>query len=170
MSYYRVTTLTLVAFVLSAFANPGAGAGAASPTKAGPVARYYVEGKFENVSEDIKLAIQNRGLVIDHTSHINDMLVRTGKDLGTTKQVFVEAQAYSFCSADVSRKMMEADPHNIAYCPYVIAVYVVPQEPKRVYVTFRRPEPPTGNANSRKALRQVEELLDGIVREALNLE
>ena len=167
MSYYRVTTLTLVAFALSAFANLGAHA--ASTNKAGPVARYHVEGKFEYVSEDIKLAIQNRGLVVDHTSHINDMLVRTGKDLGTTKQVFVEADAYSFCSASVSRKMMEADPHNIAYCPYVIAVYVLPQEPKRVYVTFRRPEPPTGNANSRKALREVEELLDGIVREALNL-
>ena len=136
--------------------------------KAGPLARYHVEGKFENVVEDLKLAIQNQGLVIDHTSHINDMLVRTGKDLGTTKQIFLNAEAFAFCSAAVSRQMMEADPHNIAYCPYVIAVYVLPKEPKRVYVTFRRPDP-SGNAGARQALRKVEELLDGIVREALNL-
>lgn len=140
----------------------------AAGTKAGPIARYHVEGKFENVAEDLKIAIQNQGLVIDHTSHINDMLVRTGKDLGTTKQIFLNAEAFAFCSAAVSRQMMEADPHNIAYCPYVIAVYVVPKEPKRVYVTFRRPEP-AGNAVTRQALRKVEELLDGIVREALNL-
>ena len=140
----------------------------AAEKKAGPIARYQVEGKFENVTEDLKLAIQNQGLVIDHTSHINDMLVRTGKDLGTTKQIYLHAEAFSFCSATISRRMMEADPHNIAYCPYVVAAYVLPKEPNRVYVTFRRPEP-AGNAAARKALRDVEDMLEGVVKEALNL-
>ncbi len=139
----------------------------AADKKAGPIARYHVEGKFENVVEDVKLAIQDQGLVIDHTSHINDMLVRTGKDLGTTKEIYTNAHAFSFCSAAVSRQMMEPDPHNIAFCPYVIAVYALPKEPNRVYVAFRRPTP-TGNPAARKALRKVEELLDGIVRDATN--
>jgi len=138
----------------------------AADKKTGPIARYEVEGKYEDVVEDLKLAIQNQGLVIDHTSHINDMLVRTGKDLGTTKQIYANAEAFAFCSATVSRQMMEPDPHNIAYCPYVIAVYALPKEPNRVYIAFRRPTP-TGSAASRKALRKVEELLEGIVREAL---
>lgn len=135
---------------------------------AGPIVRYSTENKFEIVKEEIHLAIQNRGLVVEQASRINDMLVRTGKDLGTTRQVYLHAEAYSFCSAVTSRAMMEADPHNIAYCPFVIAVYVLPKEPNKVYVGFRRPEP-AGNAGSRAALRSVEELLDGIVREALNL-
>ena len=140
-----------------------------STPSAGPIARYRIEGKFAEVKEDVQLAIQNRGLVVEQASGINDMLVRTGKDLGTTRQIYLEAEAYSFCSAVTSRAMMEADPHNIAYCPFVIAVYVLPKEPQRVYVAFRRPEP-SGNAKSRVALRAVEQLLDGIVREALNLD
>lgn len=139
-----------------------------STPSAGPVARYVIEGKFENVRDDVRLAIENRGLMVEQASHVNDMLVRTGKDLGATKQIYLEAEAYSFCSAVTSRAMMEADPHNIAYCPFVIAVYVLPREPNRVYVAYRRPEP-AGNVKARQALRSVEELLDGIVREALNL-
>ena len=27
-------------------------------------------------------------------------------------------QAFSFCNATISRKTMEADAHNIAFCPY----------------------------------------------------
>lgn len=144
---------------------PAASHGESSP---GPVARYSIEGEFDAVKEDVRIAIENRGLVIQQTARINEMLERTGKDLGTAQQVFRDAEIYTFCSAVTSRLMMEADPHNIAYCPFVIAVYVAPKESKKVYVSFRRPEP-SGGARSRKALRAVEDLLDGIVREALGL-
>jgi len=158
---------TLLRIVAGSIGLVALAASAAGPS-VGPIARYSTAGKFDNVKEDVQLAIQNRGLVVEQASRINDMLVRTGKDLGTTKQIYLDAEGYSFCSAVTSRAMMEAEPHHIAYCPFVIVVYVLPQEPQRVYVAYRRPEP-TGNAKARLALRQVEELLDGIVRDALGL-
>ena len=36
---------------------------------------------------------------------------------------------------------MEADPHNILHCPYAIAVYTLPKQPGRVYVSYRKPLP-----------------------------
>lgn len=130
---------------------------------------YSKEAQFENVRDDLKTAIENRGLVIDLTSHIHDMLERTGKDLGTTTPIYVDAKSYMFCSAVVSRKTMEADPHNIVFCPYVIAVYTTAQEPNKVYVAYRRPQQPAGTPQSQASLKAVEELMDGIAREALNL-
>ena len=56
-------------------------------------ASYSSEGDFEFVTQDIKIAIQNRGLVIDHTSHIAEMLDRTGKDLGTPTQLYLKGEA-----------------------------------------------------------------------------
>ena len=40
---------------------------------------YHKQGNYEDVKQDIEIAITNRGLVIDHTSHIGAMLERTGK-------------------------------------------------------------------------------------------
>lgn len=130
------------------------------------VTRYVKEAKFEDVKEDLMLAIQNRGLVVDHTSQIHEMLERTGKDLGRTTPIFKDAVAFSFCSAVVSRKIMEADPHSIAFCPFVIAAYSPVNEPEKVYVTYRRP-PMTGTEASNAALKELEALLDGIAREAI---
>ncbi len=136
---------------------------------AGLSTSYSKAAQFEDVRDDLKAAIENRGLVIDHTSHIHDMLERTGKDLGTTTAVYVNAESYMFCSAVVSRRTMEADPHNIVFCPYVIAVYTVLNEPDKVYVAYRRPQQPAGTPQSQASLKAVEELLDGIAREALNI-
>ncbi len=133
-----------------------------------PVVLYSSDNDFEFVTQDIKIAIQNRGLVIDHTSHIADMLERTGKDLGTPKRLYLKGEAYSFCSAVLSRKMMDADWRNIVFCPYSLAVYVTPEEPKRVYAGFRR-LPLVGSDSSKAALKEVNNLLDGILREALNI-
>ena len=128
--------------------------------------QYSKEGKFEDVRDDLKTAIQNRGLVIDHTSHIHNMLERTGKDIGQTAKVFKDAEAFSFCSATVSRGTMEADPHNIVFCPYTITAYVTEKEPGKVYVAFRRLQP-VGSDASKASLKAVHDLLDGIAREAI---
>jgi len=144
---------------------------AAQPAAVEYVKRYTVEAKYEDVKDDIVLAITNRGLVVDHTSHIGKMLDRTGKDLGMTKMIYGEdqGQAFSFCSAVISRKTMEADPHNIAYCPYAIVVYSTLDDPKKVHVAYQRPLSAGGSEASQASLKAVEDLLDGIVREALNL-
>ncbi len=118
---------------------------------------YRKTGEFEAAKEDLLLAIRDKGLVVDYTSHIGNMLERTGKDVGSAKRVYLKAEAFQFCSAVVSRRTMETDPANIGYCPYVIALYVTPQEPKVVRAVYR------------KTLPEVDKLLDGIVREALEI-
>jgi len=127
---------------------------------------YTVEGKFEDVRMDIEMAITDRGMVINNVSHIGDMLARTGKDLGAGKQIFHKAEALEFCSSTVSRSMMESDPHNIIFCPYIIAIYTLPTESNRVYVAFRRPLP-VGSAESRQSLVAVEQLLEAIIADAI---
>lgn len=129
---------------------------------------YTTKGEFANVKDDLMMAITGRGLVVDHNSYIGAMLDRTGKDLGTTKRVFGQAESLQFCSATVSRRMMEADPANIVFCPYIIVLYTLPQDPKTVYVGYRRPQP-VGSEASKASLKEVEALLDGIIKEALNI-
>lgn len=130
------------------------------------VAMQSLRGDYDDVKERVVMAIESRGMVVDHTSHVGDMLERTGKDIGRPRQVYLKADVIQFCSAAVSRSTMEADPRNLVFCPYAIAIYVLPAEPGRVYVLYRKP-PATGSAQSVKALREVGKLLDGIVLEAL---
>jgi uncharacterized protein (DUF302 family) len=134
-----------------------------------PVVAYSKRAKFEDVRDDLKLAIEGKGLVIDYQSYVNRMLERTGKDVGSARKLYADAQAFVFCSAALSRKTMEADPANIAMCPYSIVVYETAGEPGKVTVSYRRPWRPDGPAASRSALEEVDKLLDGIARAALRL-
>ena len=134
-----------------------------------PVVSYSTKAKFDNVRDDLKAAIEAKGLVIDYQSHIHRMLERTGSDVGSTKKLYADAQAFVFCSAALSRKTMEADPANVSMCPYSMTVYATAQEPDKVVVTYRRPWRPDGSAGSKASLREVEKLLDGIAREALGM-
>lgn len=127
---------------------------------------FLSTGSFADVRDNLELAITGRGIVINNVSHIGNMLARTGKDVGAGKQVFEKAEALEFCSAVLSRKMMEADPHNIVFCPYIISVYTLPNEQNQVYLSYRRPTL-VGSEASRQALQDVEQLLDGIVDEAI---
>ncbi|MBI3545936.1 MAG: DUF302 domain-containing protein [Gammaproteobacteria bacterium] len=130
---------------------------------------YTTKNDFDSVKQDLEIAITGRGLVVDHTSHISEMLERTGKDLGiAAKPIYGKAESLQFCSAVVSRHTMEADPSNIVFCPYIIVIYTLPSDPKKVYVGYREPLP-AGSPASRKALGEVKTLLDGIVREALGM-
>jgi uncharacterized protein (DUF302 family) len=134
-----------------------------------PIVVYSKRAKFEDVRDDLKLAIEAKGLVIDYQSFVNRMLERTGKDVGSARKLYVDAQAFVFCSAALSRKTMEADPANASLCPYSMMVYATVQEPDKAFVSYRRPWRPDGSSASKAALREVEALLDGIAREALRL-
>ena len=130
------------------------------------MAVYTKAGNFDDVRDAVDMAITGRGMVVNNVSHVGEMLERTGKDLGETRQIFLKADVLEFCSAVVSRKMMEPDPDNIVFCPYVISVYVVPEKPGEVRVAYRKPQI-VGSPASQKALKAVDELLSGIVKEAL---
>lgn len=134
-----------------------------------PIVKYSKAAKFEDVLEDLKLAIQAKGLVIDFESFVNRMLERTGKDVGSARKLYTDARALVFCSAALSRKTMEADPANASFCPYSIMVYATAQQPGTVQVSYRRPWRPDGSAASKAALKEVEALLDGLARAALGM-
>lgn len=119
---------------------------------------YAYDGSFEDATFAVESEIVGRGFVVDYVSHVGQMLARTKADVGGTKDVFTNADVFLFCSAVLSRKMMEADPMNIAYCPY--AIFVAEQvEGEPVTIGYRTmPEGP---------MKEVEATLDEIVRAAV---
>ena len=155
-------------FIVWAGLGPYAIAVAADKVKETPAQMLYVtEGTFEEVKENVDLAITGQGLVVNSIATVGDMLESTGKDLGATRQVYVHGDVFEFCSATLSREMLEADQFNLVYCPYTIQVFEIPEQPGRVFVGYRRPDI-TGNEASRTALQKVEALLETIVNEALS--
>ncbi len=117
---------------------------------------YTFEGSFEDATFAVENAIVGRGLVIDYVSHTGDMLARTAADVGSETKLFEAADVYLFCSALLSRKVMEADPMNIAHCPY--GIFVADRQGS-VMIGYREyPEGP---------MQEVQALLDEIVQEAL---
>ena len=128
---------------------------------------YKVKANFKEVRDQLETAIGSKGIKINNVSYIGKMLIRTGKDLGFKKEIFTDAQAFEFCSATVSRFTMEADPHNIVFCPYIISVYELANEKGTVYMTYRRPTI-IGSDASKKSLQDVEKLIDSIAQEALS--
>lgn len=118
---------------------------------------YPYDGSFEDAAFGVESAIIGKGLVIDYVSHVGEMLNRTGDDVGSDVKLFKEADIFVFCSAVISRKVMEADPMNIAHCPY--GIFVADRDGE-VIVGYRNY--PEG------AMQEVQVLLDEIVREAVD--
>jgi uncharacterized protein (DUF302 family) len=114
------------------------------------------DGSFEDAAFAVESAIVGRGLVVDHVSHVGEMLARTGADLGSDVTLFTQADVFLFCSAVLSRKVMEADPMNIVHCPY--GVFVAEREGEVIVGHRAYPEGP---------MQEVETLLDEIVLEAV---
>ncbi|MGC9371031.1 MAG: DUF302 domain-containing protein [Paracoccaceae bacterium] len=123
---------------------------------------YTTEDSFDDVVFSLETAIQGKGLVIDSVSHTGDMLERTKADVGSDKTIFIKADIFSFCSAALSRKVMEADYMNVQFCPYDIFVFVRPEAPDETVVGYQSyPDGP---------MKEIEALLDDIAREAAGVE
>src|SRR6056297_2826148 len=135
---------------------------AAQTAAAQGVVTYTTDQPFEDVAFGLETAIMNEGLVIDHDRHVGEILERTEADVGSDGVLYKQADTYSFCSATVSREVMEADPMNIAYCPYDIFIAEHADTPGQVTIGYRTfPE---------GAMQKVQALLDGIVRAAIEAE
>lgn len=126
---------------------------------------FKAKGKYEDVRDQIQASIEGKGLKINHMNQIAGMLERTGKDLGATRQVYGGGEQFEFCSATISRAMMEADPHAIVMCPYIISVYTIPGD-ATVYVSYRKPGP-TKSPTLKRALADVEKLLTEVIKEGI---
>lgn len=114
------------------------------------------DGSFDDAAFAVESAIVGKGLVIDYVSHTGEMLNRTGADVGSDVELFKEADIYIFCSAVVSREVMEVDPMNIAHCPYGI---FVAENADGVMIGYR--EYPAGE------MQKVQALLADIVADAV---
>ena len=126
---------------------------------------FKTQGTFQDVRDSLQFAIEGKGLKINHTNKIAEMLARTGPEIGATRQVYDDGEQFEFCSATISRKMMEADPNAMVMCPYIVSVYTVPND-KSVYIAYRKPGP-TRNPALKKALADVEKLLNDIIKQAM---
>lgn len=135
---------------------------ATSTAGAADMITYDTDQSFDDVTFGLESAIVDAGLVIDAVSHTGDMLERTKGDVGSDVTLFLDAEIYSFCSAQISREVMEDDPMNIVFCPYDIFVIVRPETPDVTTIGFR--SFPDG------AMKKVEALLDGIAKAAIGME
>lgn len=144
--------------ILAATLSLGLGAAALAEG----VVTYTTDQSFDDVVFGLESAILDQGLVIDSTSHVGDMLARTAADVGSDKTVFLNADVYNFCSATLSRKVMEIDPMNLQFCPYGIFVMVSPDTPDETTIGYR--------AMPEGAMQEVQALLDTISKTAIGLE
>lgn len=119
---------------------------------------YSTDLDYADVTFGLESAITDRGFVVDHISHVGEMLERTRADVGSDVVLFQQADVYSFCSAKLSRQVMEADPMNITFCPYDI---FVAQRPGEDTVTIGFRSFPAGE------MQIIQSLLDEIAREAI---
>ncbi|WP_323784501.1 DUF302 domain-containing protein [Thalassovita sp.] len=122
---------------------------------------YSTEDSFEDVIFGLENAILDQGLIIDATSHVGEMLERTRADVGSDVTIFTQADVYSFCSAKLSRKVMEADPMNIRFCPYDIFVAQQPDTGKTIIGYREFPDGP---------MKEVQALVDTIARAAIGMD
>jgi uncharacterized protein (DUF302 family) len=129
----------------------------------GPMAIYQSEEPFEDVIDNIKMAIEERGMLVSGTLHVSEMLNRTGPDLGYD-QVFEKAESVEFCSASISHQMTQAAPENMTICPFTISVYIKAEEPNQLYIAYRRPFL-AGDAG--KVTDAINRLLEGIIEDSI---
>lgn len=122
---------------------------------------------FDDVKFELNNAVIGRGLNVDTSGAIGKMLDRTAADIGATGPLYKQAEFITFCSAKLSRAMMDADPTNIGYCPYVVFLYETVAKPGEIVVGYRRPSAANGSDATRKALADIDALLDGIVKDAV---
>lgn len=128
----------------------------ATPLAAEGIAHTFpYDGSFDDAVFSVESAIIGAGLVIDHHAHTGAMLERTRAEVGG-QTLFDGADVFLFCSATVSRQVMEQDPSLVAYCPYAIFITDVNGTVEVGYRNY-----PDGPMDA------VEALLDGIVQEAV---
>lgn len=125
-----------------------------------PAVTQQVEGSFEDVAFAVENAIINAGLVVEGRSHVGEMLARTKADVGGAKDLYTHGDVFTFCSATVSRAVMETDILNIQHCPYSIFLFETPDDPGKITV---------GRRGYDASMQPASEMLDKIIADALML-
>jgi hypothetical protein len=146
---------------------------------AGPVARaeeaigyrvHMKDGKFEDVRDDLRDAIINRGFAIDHTGDLHAMLDRTADAVSDivrsdAKSPYKKAEYVQFCPLKLTHEAVRASPYAIANCPVAIFIFETTSEPGKINVGYRMP-PATSSSELRKVNEKLVALLDSLAKEA----
>lgn len=135
-----------------------------SETGNGEIVTYKTDGDYQMVRESVEIAIIGQGLIINGTLHVQEMLDRTAKDLGYTKNIYSAAESFEFCDTSITHQMTLVDPRNITTCPFNISVYQLVSDPDHVYVAYRKP---VFIGDSSEVEKKALKLLDDISREAI---
>ena len=161
MRYYPVRLFATLALLAVAVAV--AGAAHAEWSDDGQRVVVTTEAAFADVRFDLENAIIGRGLVVSDVAKVGEMLERTAADLGYAPSPYAAAEVVEFCSAPLTRAMVDADRADLVHCPYRIAVYALVDEPGTVYLAY--PKPTAGGATPPR--EAVEALLRELVEEVL---
>jgi hypothetical protein len=127
--------------------------------------------EFDDVFINVQDAIINKGYNIDYVGHLNQMLKRTSKTVGSVTEEgspspYKHAKFMQFCSATLTHEAISANPQNVAICPYVIFVYETKADPGVIHVGFRRPISGPSK-RTRQAFAKIEAMLTDIVNQAI---
>ncbi len=130
-----------------------------------------VGGMLERTGKDLVAKVQQAThSVVDlatSTMGIDNPMRESETESNTAAtSAFSRAEVVEFCSAKLSRKMTDADPANVIFCPYSIALYSHADEPGRVHISYLQLSK-IGSERSRPVLLEVEALLQRIVNEAV---
>jgi uncharacterized protein (DUF302 family) len=153
VSHYLLASVTFLALASAASAGDA-------------YAVYESKSDFETVMDGAKMAIQERGMYINNLMHVDEMLERTGRDLGMGGKIYEKAQSIEFCSAVLSRKMASENPARIVNCPFILSVYVLPGESAKTYVAHRRIS--EQEIKSSKVMAEVAAMLKGVAEGAIS--
>lgn len=126
-----------------------------------PITYEVTDQSYDDVQFGLENAIIDAGLVISNHNHVGSMLDRTAQEVGDDTQIYIYADVYGFCSAELSRAAMAEDALNIRFCPYNIFMY---QQTEDSPVVIGFDDMPEG------AMHEVEKLLDTITRNAVGLD
>lgn len=151
--------------IVSLFTLPPLAIGAEPVTPMdSPIIVYASAESFEDIKSNIEIAITGRGMLITNTLHISEMLDRTAADTGLETRLYENAESLEFCSIQLSYRMSEAHPANMATCPLTLSIYQKAGDAEHTYIAYRRPAL-LGDATAVE--RDLTRLIDGIVHEAL---
>jgi uncharacterized protein (DUF302 family) len=137
----------------------------AASVQAQSVVEARAQGTFEEIKQLLVNAIEGQGLVVAQVAEVGEMLARTGKDLGVTTRIYERAEVLQFCSANYSRRMVEADPRLLAFCPFGVAIYTLPGQTDTVHLVYRRMQAEGVDPAAVEALAKIDSVLGEILKD-----
>lgn len=124
---------------------------------AGDISTRLIRGSdLQTTREALIESIEAEGLVVSNIIAFNDMLARTGRDLGQRQSPFAAVEIVQFCSSVIAWQLIGESPAQVALCPLAITLQVRHAQPGGVWLSWREPAPTTpGRRQASELLRRL---------------